>query len=538
MRAVHWIRTRQEESELSYWLSIVAYEQRDHSLNNRIYLLYLIIFFSIWIFVTLTFFASGGAVILRLLNPVDPVRAAIILEVLLLCAWSVFTFWQSSRRSPLVFSEQDAVLICQMPVNHRFVTARWLLMPWLKSAILFWLAAITLGFSVAEISLPGVMNASQIPEYAAYGLHAWIAITPIHLALYLMKWVIGIFRLQKNLERHWLVWLVIPATVVFFSSLLISIFEMNIPFLIPWSVGVKTLLFSLQASSGYGSLSASLLTGGFFAAAMFGMMVWVSGTCNLSRAAQETQEIDVLDSARRYGFTSYAENLQTQKRLGVKRKPSRLPAFAGARILIWKDLLQSQRSFQLSSLFVWFGIFFLMLSMSLLPDFGSRALVIAIWVIQIGQVATIRIRSDLSRWSLVRQLPISPKKFLLFDLGSVYLISVLISLTGLAVSSIIFKTPIDGLAALIPGIVAGVAGMAVFDVIRRSRSNLLLTGFVPEVSAGGILFGVILAIVPLLLNTLLFGMIGLFISILLSLGLGWLAFNLAVHSYRMMDISG
>ncbi|MCE5208352.1 MAG: hypothetical protein LLG42_08580, partial [Chloroflexi bacterium] len=250
MHAVHWLRTRQEEREFAYWLSLVAYEHRDHSLANRIYLLYLIIFFGIWIFVTLTFFASGGAVFLRLLNPIDPIRAAIFLEVLLMGVWSVFTFWQSLRRSPVVFSEQDAMLICQMPVNRRHVTIRWFLMPWLKSAVLFWLVAITLGFSVAEITLPGVMDASRILEYAAYGIRACIAITPIHLALFSLQWVMGIVRLQKNLERNGLAWLVIPATIVVFSFLLVSTLDLNIPFLVPWNAIAKVFLIPLQAGFG------------------------------------------------------------------------------------------------------------------------------------------------------------------------------------------------------------------------------------------------------------------------------------------------
>ncbi len=61
MQAVHWLRSRQEERELIYWLSIASYDVRDRSVNNRIYLLYLIVFFSIWIFMTLTLFASAGA---------------------------------------------------------------------------------------------------------------------------------------------------------------------------------------------------------------------------------------------------------------------------------------------------------------------------------------------------------------------------------------------------------------------------------------------------------------------------------------------
>jgi hypothetical protein len=178
-----------------------------------------------------------------------------------------------------------------------------------------------------------------------------------------------------------------------------------------------------------------------------------------------------------------------------------------------------------------------MTGLSLLPDLNSRAVAIAVWVIMIGKVSVIRIRSDLSCWSLVRQLPIAHKKFLLFELGSAYLLSVMISWTGLAISSIISRTPIDGLAALVPGIVAGVAGMAIFDVTRRSRSSLLSNGSVPQVGAGGILLGLIFAAVPILINTFLSGMIGLFLAFSSSLLLGVIAFNLAVHFYHNIDLS-
>src|SRR5512140_1419204 len=225
MRAVHWLRTRQEDRELAYWLAIVAYEQRDRSFINRIYLLYLIIFFGAWVFVVLTFFASVGAFVLRWLNPVDPIQSVLFLEVLLLGVWSVFAFWQSLRRSPVVFSEQDEVLICHTPVNRRYVTLRWILMPWLTSGIVFWLAAIVLGFSVAEITMPGAMSAGRIFEYAGYGLRSLAVIVPIHLGLFALQWVAGILRLQKDVERRWLAWLVIPGTIAFFSFLLIFIFN-------------------------------------------------------------------------------------------------------------------------------------------------------------------------------------------------------------------------------------------------------------------------------------------------------------------------
>lgn len=537
MRAVHWLRSRQEERELAYWLSWVAYEQSDRSFINRIYLLYLIIYLGALLFAALIFFASGGALVLRWLNPVDPIRSALFLEVLLLGVWSVFAFWLSLRRSPVVFSEQDQVLICQTPVNRRHVTLRWILMPWLKSGVVFWLAAIVLGFSVAEITMPGAMSAGRIFEYAGYGLRSWAVMVPIHLGLFALQWVAGILRLQKDVERRWLAWLVIPATTAFFSLLLVFIFNATPHSSILWRNIVAALTSPLQTGFSSGNIWTSLLSSGLFAFVGLGIMVLISGSFNLNRAAQETREIEILESAQRYGFSSYAIQLQDQRRLGVRRAPSRLPELAGAGVLIWKDILQSQRAFRLSSLFIWLRIFLLMLSLAILPDLGSRALVISYWVIQIGQVSVVRIRSDLSRWSLVRQLPISPRKFLLFDLVPVYLLSLLVSLAGLFIGSAILRTSVFYLAIILPGITASVAGMAVFDVIRRARSHLLIDGSAPDVSAGGILLGLLTAAIPVLTATLLPPSIGLGLSSLLSLGMGVIAFYLAVRSYRTIGDS-
>ena len=102
-KAVHWLRSRQERNELDYWFSLVSYNRRDISFSNRIYFIYLILFFSVWIFVTLSFLASGGSILLLTLDPSDPSRSALLLEVLFLSAWGIFVFWQALKRSPVVF---------------------------------------------------------------------------------------------------------------------------------------------------------------------------------------------------------------------------------------------------------------------------------------------------------------------------------------------------------------------------------------------------------------------------------------------------
>ena len=111
--SVNWLRSRQEISELNFWLSIVSYDPNDESLNNRIYLVYLVLFFSVWIFVTLTFFASGSAMLLSLLNAQDPGKAAVLIIGIVLAIWNLVRLYNALRRSPVEFSEEDSYLLCQ-----------------------------------------------------------------------------------------------------------------------------------------------------------------------------------------------------------------------------------------------------------------------------------------------------------------------------------------------------------------------------------------------------------------------------------------
>lgn len=92
-----------------------------------------------------------------------------------------------------------------------------------------------------------------------------------------------------------------------------------------------------------------------------------------------------------------------------------------------------------------------------------------------------------------------------------------------------------GLAWLVPGMVAAISFAAVFDVIRRSRSGLLLNGSVPELSAGGILLGILLAGIPLMIYMLAPGILGMLLAIILSWGMGYLAFELVAYAYRNID---
>lgn len=535
MKAVHWLRSRQEEREISYWLALVSYERSDHSFNNRIYLLYLIVFFTVWIFVTLTFFASGGAIFLEMVNLASPEKAVILIELIVLGGWSLYSIYQGLRRSPVSFSEEDGILVSQTPIPRSQIVLRWLFMPWLKNAVVFWIVAVILGFSLAEVILPGAMSSGRIIEYLGFGIRAWLAILPIHLLLFVFHWVVGVARLSVNLRRNEVIWIVLPILLFLYGSLIVlhaGICSPTIP-LINSTIDILIAPFM----NGFTPVFNWLLWLSVWILVIFSLMCLhqLSVRFSLNRAVQETSKNELIKTAMQYGFTEVAESEKTQRRLGVERKPSQIPAKPGARMLLWKDLVQSSRTFGVGKLFGWLQIFLLFLVIPILPDYGSRGIVLIYWIFQLGQIAVKRIRNDLALWPLIRQLPIKASHLLVYDLAGSYLLAVAVSMSGYLIGTVFSDVAIAGFVLLIPGLIAAVYFMAVFDVIRRSKSALLLNGTVPELSAGGILLGIVFAGIPLVLFTIISNLWGMGLSLFISIGAAFLAFTMAEYAYRNID---
>lgn len=532
MNAVHWLRTRQEKSELYYWLSIVSYDEDDHSFSNRVYLIYLFIFFSIWLFAVLTYFAKGGAAILNLINADEPTHAAVFLEILILGGWNLLALWQSLKRCPILFSEQDAAWLCQTPVNRRTVVMRWFFLPWLKSAVPFWLLTVIIGFSVAEITMAGSLGTNSISGYFVYGFRAWMNIIPIQLALFSLQWIFGVLRLQKDIERKWLIF-----PIMFFAFLIIGILLAYVAGYVinPLARFSHNLILLIRAGFDGNNLILCAVVNWLSAFLSIAVLYWISNSFSLTRAAQETKEIEKINEMSQLGFTSYANELKTRQKLGVSHVPSRIPKSKGVGILIWKDIMQSNRNWNIQSIFDWIVISMLPMVLVFIPDVGNLVFSIAFWSIQLGKLSVKRLRNDLSCWQIIRQLPISNRKFILFELSPPYFKSLFFCMLGLIIISLIKKPSDSGLLLLIPGIIAGVIGTAAFDVIRRAKSGYLLNGSAPDVSVTGYLLGLISAIVPIILGAVLPEVLHFILPFLASLLLGFLSLLLAIHAYDNID---
>ena len=130
MNPVWLVRSRQMITRFRFWLILSGYDPKDHSITHKIYLVYASIFWSIWIFAVLALAASGLAGIFKSINSGRAADTAILIVAICLLAWALYSAFFAARRSPIVFSEDDAYLICQTPVDRRQVTLAWLVGDW------------------------------------------------------------------------------------------------------------------------------------------------------------------------------------------------------------------------------------------------------------------------------------------------------------------------------------------------------------------------------------------------------------------------
>lgn len=485
----------------------------------------------VWFFVVLIFFAKYSGMILSFINPLISSNAVVMIELIILAGWNISQMVQCSKRSPVVFSEQDATLICQTPVSRRQLVLRWIWMPWVKSAVPFWFVAIMLGFSIAEINYSGAVAANKILEYAGFGLNAMICLLPIHLSFFVVQWVVGVLRLNKSTHRNWVG---IPAIILAVLLLIIVLFASFSTLSITKNI-IAPLEYLLTPGFTGAFDSNALLIGTIFALLTLGLLFYISGGFILSRAAQESSEIDSINNAARYGFTDFVEQRQLQNKLGAGHPTTYIPPLKGSAILIWRNLTQAIRTIHWKTLVQWITICSIMMGLPILPTFWSRLLALLILVFQISPLTSIRLRSDLSCWMILQQLPITKKNILFADLGLSLPILLFFSIAGLALSTLITNVFPLGMMLLLPGVLASIACGAAFDILRRSKADLLMTGNAPSVGTQGFLLGLIGIYIPLFIESSVPGIIGSLFSVAASLLIAWLFFQMALHAFRNIN---
>ncbi len=476
---------------LRFWTAIVGYDPRDRSFRNYIYLLYVVVFFSIWGFAVLSLLADTGSAVLRLVSGFSPPVAAIMLIGGLLLIVAVIQGYRAGVHSPFHFSDTDAELICQTPVNRSQVAIAWFLGDWIAGALLYCALAVVMRFASLQMVIPGGFTWSLLPRFLLIGVQTTAIVLPLNMVVSSLVYVIGALRLVGGLENRWIRWVPVGIGVILVAAML-----GGMPFaqIILWPA-----LFPFSAAFGIThwlpGFAVILLLAGLSLLALY-----ASGRgLNLSRAGQESRARRGLRQGAWMGDTPRSQKKKSRQALGFGHALSRIPGKEGIFSLLWKDGVAITRGPRLIKIITWLGIFGVNLAMLLAPDWGTRLWSFIIWVLLVALRGTHGFRSGLSVWVVTRQLPFSAREVVIANHSLTSVTAILINWISYGVCAFLGHPPPVFVLLLLPGAVLCLIQAAEFDILRHSQESELLVGQVAELGAGGLLIGVVLAGLPIIL---------------------------------------
>lgn len=497
MKAVWLVASRQLASRLKFWTALVGYNPQEHTIGQGIYLVYVVIFFSLWGFAVLALLADFGARFLSIFTGTQPGLAAATIIALILLVDTILKANGATKQSPFIFSDDDAGLICQTPVNRSYVAMAWMISDWMAASLIYVILAVVLSFANLQLKEVGDIPWSHLPRYWLAGFRVISIIIPIQLALTGLRYALGAYRLRRSGERPALRWFPIGISAVLLG--LGSLFPAGL------KISLLPVQFPISAALGEASWVAGLWVAVLFAIIGILTLYWSSSELNLSRAAQESRSRWAYQQVRWLGDSYLSKQLKLREKMGAGHSPSQLPAKPGRWALLWKDWVITLRSPYFSNLLAWIGIFVAGLEMMLPFVGGGRLWAYIFWVLFVSQRGTERLRSDLNQWLIIRQLPFLGREILIPEL-----MRPLVGITllgwlafGLCVRAGYVLQPT--LILIIPVASLCIVLAATYDIFRQCRSGDLLSGQVAEMGAAGLLMGTILAGIPLGLTLLVAG---------------------------------
>jgi len=499
------IRSKQVISSINYWLAIVGYDSHDRSALARAYLLYVVAFFSVW---TLAVMFLVSDLMANTLSPFLASQGIAFTDIvttigmLLLVLWSLYSIYKATNRSPLVFSEDDAHLLCQTPADRRFVTLTWFFGEWPSSVLLILAVAVTVGFALLELDINNGIRILSVGHLTVAALKPLSIIIPLHLGLFAVVWVVGVCRLQRDAERIKVMRSLRILALIFAVTLFVvalgsilrpsffTIFQPVLSFLtFPLDTAFLEGVWGLGLAVSIGLMTISLT------------LLWqISDNLNLSRAAQETHHFQAHRVALRIGDLDRIRELKDRERLGSMHVPSKIPAFPGVWMVTWKDVVQSLRTLTVSRLWSWLVILFLTISGTiagaLLKDGASLFVLIVYWTLLVGQQTSARFKKDLGNWWLVNSLPLSARRIILHDVVRPVFATIALTWIALWMSSLLGLSISPIVVCSVPFAVVGISFSSVFDMLRQADVSMLLVGRPPDFGLVGFVFGMLCIAIP------------------------------------------
>jgi len=486
--AVWLVRSHQIAADLRYWLTYIGYDRRDHSLSHKIYLGYATLFFTAWLFATLTLMAGWVGILLSIFGGAsgtlaNETQTAVGILTLALLGWWIYAAVRAGRFSPITFNEDDSALICMTPVSRPAVALLWQLGDWIKVAPAFLAIGVTLAFALQDRALGAAVSVEYVPRYVLAGLKLLAVVIPLQWGLMAFVYAWGVLRLQRDrVRRFW--WLYPGLLGLLLVMLLAARFSDGLFTQVALLPVFQPLAFSIRGGYGLVNWPLAWIVGLIWAGFGTLALALAARPLNLSRAAQESTLRSAIEIAAQSGNMRAASEISLRRRLGAGHTPTRLAGRPGWLALVWKTgLVWNRRGF-----LALFGscllIFATGLAVALAPDWGSRIWALFAWLITVQQFTAAPLTDDLRLWAIFRGLPISGRQVII---GELVLPSIFVAVLGwislAAAEPLHVFLPAGGLpgwaAFLVPGAAFSCALAAALDVLRNCRSGRLMTGQAP-----------------------------------------------------------
>lgn len=493
-RAIWLVWSRQLLARYAFWLQLVGLDSRDRSWAHRFYLVYLVLFMAGWAFAMMALLAHGTAQLLQFLAPASPDTSALLLLTIALSGWVLYELYRSSRRSPFVFSPEDALLLCQTPASRQVIALAWFAARWLEVALPCGLAVLVLESGVVGLTVGSQLQASDLHRYALAGLRGLSLVIPWQTAMLALVWAAGAHRLQGDRDRPAWRWAAPLAALLLGAGIVWSRHNSAVRWL--GSRLLWPLVVPLRAAFGQAAWLPAMLVALVLAALGLGALVVAAARLNLSRAAQETGSLAAQQRAHRGGAAALAHDMARRDRLGSAHASATWPIGPGVPAVMWKAVVQSTRGLTFESFGPWLLMLFAGLGVVLAPDWGARVVSAAFWILMIGQQSTARLKSDLSRWWLWQQLPLPGARLLLAEIAPAASASVVVTWLGLAIGCALAGHGITPAVWLVPTAVASIACAAVLAVLRQCHHDTLLAEQVPDAGELAFVLGLLCIAAP------------------------------------------
>ncbi len=520
LRAIWLVRSKVLFSELGFWLVLLGYDPRKRRLGSPVYFIYAVVFLAIWVLLVFLWLADTLSKVLTAawLSPPAPDQIALALGCLLVLAFFFIELNQAVRRSPMVFSHQDAHLLCATPIDRRCVALAWFLEAWAARSAILWVILAALAGAVFQLRAPGFTLVGFF-QFGQAALLAAITAAPLMMGVMAAAWAAGLWRLRGS-DKPWLKWT--PLLLVAAAAGLLAFGRDAF-------LAIAPLVWMIRAVLGLAGRGAGFLTAMLLAGAGLALVWGLSKNIRIAQAAQETQALHTLRTAALLGRADLVNEIRTAQRLGAGRAASRWAAGSGWRVFLWKTWAQARYLLQPRDLFLWAGLVSLNLGLLAFDVVETRLFMGLVWVMLVLQILEPAVQQTMSRWWLLRSLPL---RAAVVSVGIILLPLAEVWLAGLAAWMVAWgmgwAVPIQTVwlyLALAPGVLL----CGCIDVFQRARSALLNDGLCPGPELVGALGSSLLVGLFVGGAWLLFTYLGLFwlpALILLMLATGGVLFGL------------